>query len=287
MFNHSAINLGELQRMLFSVAYKMIGEVAPSEDIAQDTIAIYLAKSTKNELPEVINLEKYLAKTAANRSINYLKKIQKERINYTGVWLPEPIFNDSQNVDYQLDVDYGVTFLLTQLKPKERAIFILKNAFDYTFKEIGEAIQLKEATCRKSFQRLQDKLAIPSNDLPIDKSVKERLIKGILAVGQENGMTQLLHILKDDIAIYSDGGGKKSAATKPLFGATICSKFLLGLFQKRNGELTMDSTTINGESALLLRTLDGALDTVVLFSIDNYQINRLFLIRNPDKLGLS
>jgi len=189
MFRHSPINFRELQKILFSVAYKMIGEVAASEDIAQDTLAIYLSKVQKNELTEVINLEKYLAKTAANKSINYLKKVQKERINYTGVWLPEPIFNDAQNIDYQLDVDYGITFLLTRLKPKERAIFILKNAFDFTFKEIGEAIQLKEATCRKSYQRLQDKLIAPSNDLTIDKTVKERLVNGILSESGSNKPT--------------------------------------------------------------------------------------------------
>ena len=81
MFKPSTINLRELQKLLFAVAYKMIGEVAPSEDIAQETIAIYLSKSLKKELSEVIHLKKYLVKTATNRSINYLKKVQKNELN--------------------------------------------------------------------------------------------------------------------------------------------------------------------------------------------------------------
>lgn len=285
MFNPSTINLRELQKLLFATAYKMIGEVAPSEDIAQETIAIYLSKVAKNELSAVKDLKKYLIKTVINRSINYLKKIKQERAAYIGVWLPEPILTLSNQLEAQLDVDYGLTFLLSRLTPKESAIFILKKAFEFTFKEIGEALTLKEATCRKTFQRLKDKLNTPSTDLIVDKEVKERLLKGFLAVGQENGLTQFINLLKEDIAIYSDGGGKKSAATKPLIGTEICTKFLLGLFKKRGHELISSYVEVNGEPALQLHTLDGELEAIIFFTLDNYQISQLFFIRNPDKLG--
>jgi len=285
MFKDSTINLQELQKSLFAVAYKMIGEIAPSQDIAQDTLAIYLSKLAKNELSTIVDLKKYLIKTATNRSINYLKKIQKERANYVGVWLPEPILKTSNLIDAKLDVDYGLTFLLSRLTPKERAIFILKNAFDFTFKEIGEALTLKEATCRKTFQRLKEKLRTPKNETEVDKAIKERLLKGFLAVGQENGMSQFINILKKDIVIYSDGGGKKSAATKPLIGAEICKKFLLGLFKKRGNELFASYREVNGAPALQLHTLEEELDTIIFFTLDNYQISRLFFIRNPDKLN--
>jgi len=286
MFNPSTINLRELQKSLFAAAYKMIGEVAPSEDIAQETIAIYLSKLAKNELTTVVNLEKYLIKTAINRSINYLKKIQKERAAYTGVWLPEPILNTQDYLDFKLDIAYGLTFLLNRLTPKERAIFILKMAFDFTFKEIGAALTLKEANCRKTFQRLKEKLTTPTTDLAVDKTVKERLLKGFLAVGKENGLAQLINILKKDITVYSDGGGKKSAAIKPLEGIAVCTKFLLGLFKKKGAALIPSYLEVGGEPALQLHTLDGTLDSIILLMIDNYQISRLFIVRNPDKLGV-
>lgn len=284
MFTSSTINLRDFQKTLFAVAYKMIGEVAASEDIAQDTIAIYLSKAAKNQFSEVQDIQKYLIKTATNRSINYLKKIKKERANYFGVWLPEPILDESQIIDFQLDMDYGVTFLLSQLTPKERAVFILKTAFDFTFKEIGEAINLKEATCRKTFQRLNAKLQRPNANVEIEKAAKERLLEGFLAAGQANGLELLIQILKEDIIIYSDGGGKVSAAKNPIFGHENCAKFLLGLFKKREGELSLALTKVNGELALALNTLDGYLDTIVVLGLSDSKVDALYFIRNPDKL---
>ena len=87
MFNSPTINLHELRKTLFSIAYKMIGEIAASEDMVQDTMAIYIAKSAKKELLEVRDLKKYLIRTVTNRSINYLKKIKQERANYFGCLL--------------------------------------------------------------------------------------------------------------------------------------------------------------------------------------------------------
>jgi len=286
MFTSSTINLRDFQKILFAVAYKMIGEVAPSEDIAQDTIAIYLSKSSRNQLAGVQNIQKYLIKIATNRSINYLKKIKKERENYFGVWLPEPIQNESKIIDYQLDMDYGVTFMLGRFTPKERAVFILKTAFDFTFKEIGEAILLKEATCRKTYQRLKLKLDKPTTNFEIEKAAKERLLEGFLAVGQANGLELLIQILKEDIIIYSDGGGKVSAAKNPIFGQENCAKFLKGLFKKREGELSLALTSVNGEMALALNTLDGTLDTIVLLSLTDFKVDALYLVRNPDKLDI-
>lgn len=285
MFNSSTINLQNLQKKLFKVAYKMIGETAASEDIVQDTLAIYLNKEKKNELAHVQDLQKYLIKTVTTRSINYLNKVKKERTNYFGIWLPEPILQETQNIDFQLDLAYGLTFLLSRFNPKERAVFILKNAFDMTFKEIGEMLELKEATCRKIYQRLKGKLTKKVVENTTDKTTKEQLIKAFLAVGQEKGLQQLIALLKEDIVIYSDGGGKIAAAKVPLVGQEICSKFLLGLFKKHGNTLIPTYTVVNGEPAMELKTLDGKLDTVIYFSLVDGQIETIYMIRNPDKLN--
>lgn len=284
MFNHSSINLQKIQKQLFRVAYKMIGEKAASEDIVQETLAIYLSKQQQNELGAIQNLQKYLIKIAANRSINYLKKIQKERANYYGIWLPEPILHSAQTIDFQLDLAYGLTFLLSRFNPKERGIFILKNAFDFTFAEIGELFDLKEATCRKTFQRLKKKLGSKSVEHTVNKTTKEQLLKAFLAVGEANGLAQLISILKDDIVIYSDGGGKVSAAKIPLVGKEVCTKFLVGLFKKHHQLLTASYTLVNGEPALQLITAEGKLDTIIYFSLGGGQIETIYMIRNPDKL---
>ena len=284
MFNSSTINLPKLQKQLFSGAYKMVGEKAASEDIVQETITIYLTKLKQEELTHVQDLQKYLIKTATTRSINYLKKVQKERANYHGVWLPEPIINTTQHIDAQLDLDYGFTFLLSRFNPKERGIFILKNALHFTFKEIGEYYDLKEATCRKTYQRLKEKLGNNSVETTVNKATKAQLLKAFLAVGEANGLTHLIAILKEDIVIYSDGGGKVAAAKIPLVGKDICTKFLLGLFKKHQQRLIAAYVIVNGAPALQLMTAEGQLDTIIYFSLDGGQIGEIYMVRNPDKL---
>jgi len=286
MFTPTTINLQKLQKQLFSVAYKMIGEIAASEDIVQDTLAIYLTKQQKKEFTHVQDLQKYLIKTTTNRSLNYLKKTQKERANYYGVWLPEPILNATQNIDFQLDLDYGLTFLLSRFNPKESGIFILKNAFDFTFKEIGELFDLKEATCRKIYQRLKEKLGQGLANNKVNNITKEALLKAFLAVGETNGLAHLIAILKEDIVIYSDGGGKVAAAKIPLVGKEICTKFLTGLLKKHHQLLTSSYTIVNGAPALQLNTAEGKLDTVIYFGLEEGQIGTIYMIRNPDKLSL-
>ncbi len=287
MFTPTTINLQKVQKQLFSVAYKMIGEIAASEDIVQDTLTIYLAKQQKKELAHVQDLQKYLIKTTTNRSLNYLKKIKKERDNYYGVWLPEPILNETETIDFQLDLDYGLTFLLSRLNPKERAVFILKNAFDFTFKEIGDFLDLKEATCRKNFQRLKGKLSHSTSKIGVSKVAKEQLLKAFLAVGEEKGLAHLLAILKEDIVLYSDGGGKITAAKVPLVGKTICSKFLVGLFNKFGNQFIVSYLIVNGVPALQLRTMEGVLNTIIYFTLIEEQIEEIYMVRNPDKLKVS
>lgn len=284
MFIPSSINLRKLQQQLFSVVYKMIGEVAASEDIVQDTLTTFLTKQQQKALHHVQDLQKYLIKTATHKSINYLKKIKKQRENYYGVWLPEPVFHPTQQIDAQIDLDYGLTFLLGHFTPKERAVFILKHAFDLTFKEIGELLELKEATCRKIFQRLNNKLPQPTTEKNIHKTLKKQLIQAFLAVEQEKGIEQLIALLKEDIILYSDGGGKRVAAKIPLVGKRVCSKFLLGIFKKFGNQLVASYLIINEMPALQLNTINGDIDTVVYFTLLEGQINTIYMIRNPDKL---
>lgn len=285
MFKLTPTNLSDFKSILFATAYKMIGEVHASEDIVQETLLVLLQKLAKNELTSINNAKSYLVKIVINRALNYLKKVKRERDNYHGVWLPEPVFNNEENIDYQMDISFGLTFLLSRLNPKERAVFILKNAFDFSFKEIGEAIQLKEATCRKTFQRLQVKLKRKPIATKIEKEEKERLLTAFLAVGETGDLASFISILREDMTIYSDGGGKIAAAKIPLEGLDTCLKFLLGIYEKTKGSLVGEPTLINGEPAILLKNIEGELETVMLLDIVDGKISAFYFIRNPDKLN--
>jgi RNA polymerase sigma-70 factor (ECF subfamily) len=285
MFMMQATNIQELNKLLFAVSYNMIGERVVCEDIVQDVLTIYYSKQEKNDLDHVQNITAYLVKTTSNRCINYLKKQKKERENYHGVWLPEPILDEWNDIDFQLDINYAFTFLLSQLKPKERAVFILKSAFDFTFKDIGEALDLKEATCRKIFQRLKNKIPEKRKHFKEGNRTKTKLIKAFLAVREKGDLEDLFAVLKEDIILYSDGGGKVVAAKVPLFGAEICGKFLAGIFKKRNQKLSFELGYANQEPALFIKKSETELDSVVLFDFSENQLNRIYIIRNPDKLS--
>ena len=130
---------------------------------------------------------------------------------------------------------------------------------------------------------MNPKLQKRSVNFVVEKAAKERLLEGFLAVGQANGLDLLIQILQEDIIIYSDGGGKVSAAKNPIFGHENCAKFLFGLFKKREGELSLALTKVNGELALAMNTLDGYLDTVVVLGLSDFKVDALYFIRNPDK----
>jgi len=152
--------------------------------------------------------------------------------------------------------------------------------------KLVELFDLKEASCRKTYQRLKEKLSHKLAETTVNKNAKEQLLKAFLAVGKENGLTHLIAILKEDIIIYSDGGGKIAAAKIPLVGKVICTKFLAGLFKKFGHQLTATYTIVNGAPALQLITAEGKLDTIIYFGLEAGQIEAIYMIRNPDKLEI-
>lgn len=268
--------------LLFSVAYKMTGEVHISKDLSQEVLLEFYKKKHQNEVKQP---KSYLIKATINRTINYLNKIKKERALYHGVWLPEPITDTEEKLDAEIDLDYGMTVLLSRLNPKERAVFILRNAFDFKFKEIAKALELKESGCRKIYQRVQPKVASNNKGTTLNGE-KERLLTAFLAATKNGNMDDFIQILKEDIALYADGGGKVAAAKHPLFGRVVIGKFLWGLYQKFGQGFGFKLGEMNGEPVLMYYSNEKeTLEGVAYFEIDNGQIARIYMLRNPDKLS--
>ncbi len=271
-----------LRNILFSTAYKMLGEVSTSEDMVQDVLSKILVKTPAN----IQNQRSYLVKMVINHSLNYLNRQKKIRENYHGTWLPEPIIQTHEQIDYQLDVDYGMTVLLSQLTPQERAVFILRTSFDYPHAEIGELLDLSAAHVRKLFQRAQPKVQDKSFSTTIDPKEKEELISSFLTAISTGDIQLLISKLKSDIVLYSDGGGKVAAAKVPLYGE-ICTKFLLGLYQKNQQNMVAKPCFVNNELGIML-FLNNATkpDTIGTFDIKDGQIQNIYFIRNPEKISL-
>lgn len=271
------------QELLFATAYKMTGEIATSQDICQEAISKYL--QANNKATRIKNHRSYLIKITINTAINYLNRCKKERTAYFGTWLPEPILQTETSIDYQLDLDYGITVLLSQLNPKERAIFILKESFAYSYDELSNTLDLTNANCRKIYQRLQEKIKPSNQDILTKNKIKERIIRAFMEASKTGQLDSLVGVLKEDIALYSDGGGKVSAAKNSLHGLEICSKFLWGIYSKFEQAPRFVLQYVNNELGFLTY-VGEELISIGLLEIEGEQISKIYFIRNPDKIHL-
>lgn len=267
---------------LFSIAYRMTGEVMISEDIVQDVLLNWVNRSSEG----VQDAKAYLAKSVTNASLNHLAQVKRQREAYKGLWLPEPVLTGQYAVDAKLDISYGFMLLLEKLSPMERAVFLLKESFDVTYPELADLFDTTEANTRQLYHRAKEKVSGTNRRFTIDPQQQQALLAAF-AKGSETGdIDTLIKLLKSDAVLYSDGGGKAVAALKPLFGRAVIGQFLYSIHAKYGDQLNLRLALVNGEIALLFNEKDSPqLSTVMVLEMDETGISSLYSIRNPDKLA--
>lgn len=270
--------ISSLRPLLFSITYKMTKSIADTEDILQDVFFEYSQKPPLSGSPK-----KYLARSVINRSLNLLEK--KKKLHYPGVDLPEPVVNHRYEFVSDYDISFGLLMLLQKLSPLERAVFVLKESFDYSYEELAEILEIKEDYCRQLFHRAGEKIHSNKKKYLVTDERKETFTKAFIRACTTGNQEELLSFLKKDVAIYSDGGGKALAAPQPIHGIDLCTKFLLTVHKKRSHEnLQLEATIINGMPAVIYRTSSFVIDTVTLFEEEDGIIQSIYFVRNPDKL---
>lgn len=268
---------------LFSVAYNILGQVQEAEDIVQEAFVYYLS------LPEdrVRNTKSYLCRVVANKSIDRLKELKKLRELYPGPWLPEPFVHPpdisvpSDNPDV---MSFEALSALESLNPVERAVFVLREAFNYSYHELASICDTTEANCRKILSRSRQKVFLQKKPAPAKNEQLVPLMEAFLKAVAEEDTSTLTRILKEDIILYSDGGGKVAAALNPVLGRDMVTRFLQGIAKKRKEEsIGYSVVRVNQQPAILLSSPTGP-DSLISFAIKDSLISRVFIIRNPDKL---
>jgi RNA polymerase sigma-70 factor (ECF subfamily) len=273
-----------LRPYLFKIAYNMIGTIEEAEDIVQDVAEKWL-KTTR---ADVKSLKAYLGRMVVNQSINRLNELKATRESYTGFWLPEPYITLEANPEVPT-IDYGLLMLLERLNPMERAVFILRESFSEKYDFIADLTGNSEENCRQLLHRAHEKLR-SAFIKPAHTDKHRALTEAFLTALHQQDRSALESILRRDIELYSDGGGKKAAALKPLFGIDKVLKFLIGvtkLEHDKNETYTYKPGFFNGQPAALLY-LDSTkqLDSAVFVDFDDQGISRLHFLRNPDKLSI-
>lgn len=270
-----------LRPYLFGMAYNMLAIVEEAEDIVQDVYEKYLS------VKEVREPKAYLGRMVLNRSIDRLNELKQQRENYKGHWLPEPYLTFEP--DATPTVEYGLLVLLERLNPSERAVFILRESFSEEYSAIAELTGFSAEHCRQLLHRAHEKLE-RNGSHRVDPAKRLELTEAFLYALHSRDLNALGQLLRNDIGLFNDGGGKRAAALKPLFGLQKVLKFLDGVMSLPDSQEDFEyrPAYVNGSPcALIFRRSTGELDSMqYVESEDDATITRLLYVRNPDKLKI-
>ena len=268
-----------LRPWLLGIAYNLLGVVEEAEDVVQDVFEKWLP------VENVTTPKAYLGRMAVNRSINRMEELRRQRESYKGYWLPEPYLTLEQSPGFSLE--YGLLMLMERLNPLERAVFVLREGFSEEYADIAELTGLSQDNCRQLLHRAREKVG-RSNTEPIDRVRQSDFTESFLKALHAEDVAALGRLLRQDIELYNDGGGKRAAALKPLFGIDKVLKFLAGiagLEENRNNEFYFKPVFANGyPAALVYRRSTGEPDGMQYVIFEGDAISRLLYVRNPDKL---
>jgi RNA polymerase sigma-70 factor (ECF subfamily) len=275
----------EHRRLLFSLAYRMLGVVADAEDIVQEA---YLRWQSAGD-EEIKRPKAYLSTIVTNLCINQLHSARAKREEYIGPWLPEPLITDEnqdpmRNVQMADSLSMAFMVLLESLTPAERACFLLREIFDYEYEEVARMVGKSEANCRQMVSRARLHLRERRTRFDVSDEMQSRLTAQFMKSCASGDLQGLMSLLAEDVVVASDGGGRVTAARKPIYGADRVARFLTGLVNKAdNARISARPTKVNGQPGFITY-LDGRLQSVVALDIANNQIRAIYIVVNPDKL---
>jgi len=266
--------------LLFSIAYRMLGSAMDAEDLVQETFVRWQSTSEAIESPKA-----YLAAITTRLCIDHLRSAKVQREEYIGPWLPEPIMTETPADSAALAESLSIAFLvvLESLSPVERAVFLLREVFDYGYEEIARIVEKSEANCRQMAKRAKEHLAARRPRFEARREEQERLLFQFGRACATGDMSGLLGLLSEDIIAYSDGGGKAGVARKPIFGPNKVARFMLAVLRKMPATLAYTFGTVNGQSAVI-GYVDGQPYNVILLDVAEGRIRRIYSILNPEKL---
>lgn len=264
--------------LMFSIAYRMLGSAMEAEDIVQEAYLRY--RGTPEA--EIRSPKAFLSTIVTRLCLNQLQRGQRE--TYIGPWLPEPILTTEAQTNTLESISMAFLVLLEKLSPLERAVFLLREVFDYEYVEIASIIGRDEAACRQLFSRakkhITDQRPRFQTSPEMHREILNRFLQAV-GVGDLEGLTNLLAA---EVTVWSDGGGKAQAATRPIEGREAVLKFLLGIHRKAPSDIRLDVMPVNGQEALIIRSGSGQPLYVFTLEVGDGQIQAFRVVGNPDKL---
>ena len=272
--------------LLFSIAYRMLGSIADAEDILQEAFLRWQSAAGS----EIRSTRAFLVTIVSRLCINHLESARVRREEYVGQWLPEPVVT-APGVDpfslLQVDESLSMAFLvlLERLTPVERAVFLLREVFEYDYPDVARILDKDEANCRQILRRAHQHVSEIRPRFETSPQKREKLLAEFLQATSTGNLEGLISVLAADAVLYSDGGGKGPAIPNLVHGADRVARALLGAMSKLvPRDLTIRIAEINGQPGIVSYR-NGRPYAVVTLEMSEEHVKSVYIVSNPEKLA--
>src|SRR5215469_2774323 len=239
----------DLRPALFALAYRITGNRADAEEIVQDAFVRLQGAAPADP---VRSLKAYLATITARLSLNRLRDQRARRETYIGEWLPEPLLTQDEPGVRAEDVSFALLAVLERLSPAERVVFVLRNAFDFTFEEIAPVVGRDAVACRKIFSRARTRVVEERPRFAVDRERHRALLASFAEAARGGDAAGLVALLAENAVLHSDGGGKAFAGKRPLVGNAAIAQFIIAVTATLRPDARTEEVELNGAPALLV-----------------------------------
>jgi RNA polymerase sigma-70 factor (ECF subfamily) len=274
----AAAGFDPLRPRLIRVAYRMLGSLADAEDVVQEAFLRWLVA----DRAAIAEPEAWLRRVVARLCLDELKSARRRRETYVGPWLPEPVVEQAEEeID---DVTLPLMIALDRLSPLERAAFLLHDVFGVGFEEISNTIGRDQPACRQLASRARSHVRAARPRFPVPKERGLEIAAAFFAASRTGDMDALRSLLADDVVQYADGGGKRTATSRPIVGldGVLRLNAAISRLYARYPSRLARYAFINGLPGFVTIEADGAQTTAL--AIDGGRVTAIYVMRNPDKL---
>jgi len=280
------------RELLFSIVYNMLGSVADTEDVLQETWLSWAGRNQATGADQIENPRAYLVRIAVNRALAQQATISRRRETYIGPWLPEPIVgpltaDTPDPAERAESLSMALLVVLETLTPLERAVFVLHEVFGYAHTEIAEILGRNATAVRQLAHRAREHVHARRPRYRPDPHVRQQVTERFLAAALGGDLDDLLRILAPDVTLWGDGGGRAGAGgLRPIQGRDRVARLLTALGPGSGGGFEIAYRSVNGDPSVLLLAGDTPYAVVVLdLTPDGSQVCGIYVVANPDKLS--
>jgi RNA polymerase sigma-70 factor (ECF subfamily) len=282
---HAVTAFDEHRNLLFTVAYRILGTAADAEDAVQDA----WMRWSSADRSQVADPRAYLVRIVTNLSMDRLRSARARRETYVGPWLPEPILTAAEPTADVDSVSMALLMVLENLSPLERAVFVLKEAFGFTYTEIADAVQRSPDAVRQAGHRARGHVQARRPRFPASRAQHREVTERFFAAASGGDINTLMNLLAPDVTLWTDGGGKVRQAMRPVTGAQKVATWMAGVSRRPYegvdpAGMTAEVLELNGAWGVVISGAGRVIGTLTLDLDDDGRIRSILNVANPDKL---